>query len=122
MKGKLTISLTIGLICFLLTAVIFIQFKTISQTDITSIENMRDEEIRTEITKYKTRVEEITKKIEETKIKIEEYTSTIKQDQETTKLLEAELKQLKDLLGKNEVVRKRNNSYFRRYKRSTNNS
>lgn len=122
MKDKVTISLTIGFVCFLLTALIFIQFKTITQTDITLIENMRDEEVRTEITKYKTRIEEIVKKTEETKIKTIEYANTIKKDQETTKLLAIELKQLKDLLGKNDVYRKWSNSNLKRYKRSTNNS
>ncbi len=120
-KGKLTLAISIGLVCFLLTSVIFIQVKTISQTDITSIENMRYEEIRKEITKYKTRTEEINKKIAETKTKIEEYKNTIKKDQEVTSLLESELKQLEDLLGKNDVSRKWYNNNFKRYKKSTNN-
>lgn len=98
-KGKLTLAISIGLVCFLLTSVIFIQVKTISQTNITSIENMRDEEVRAEITKYKTRVEELDKKISETETKIEEYTTSIKSNDENSTLLENELKQSENLLG-----------------------
>ena len=42
-KGELTIIITIGLVVLIFTAVLFIQFKTINQTDITSIENMRED-------------------------------------------------------------------------------
>lgn len=103
MKGKITITITIGLICALLTAVIFIQFKTISQTDIISFENMREDELRTEIASFKTKIEDISKKINETNIKIEEYNQTITNDAEASKLLTAELKQSRDLLGTNDV-------------------
>ena len=69
-KGKITITVTIGLMVLILTTVIFIQFKTINQTDITSLENMREDELRTEISNFKQKSEEINKKIEETDSKI----------------------------------------------------
>ncbi len=103
MKGKTTIIITIGLICVLLTTVIFIQFKTISQTDITSIENMREDELRTEIASFKTKIEDISKKIIETQTKIDEYNTIITTNSKASELLASELKQSKDLLGINDV-------------------
>lgn len=52
-KGKITITITIGLVMLILTAVMFIQFKTVKQTDFTSLENMREDELRTGITNFK---------------------------------------------------------------------
>lgn len=103
-KGKKTITITIGLVCLILTAVIFIQFKTINQTDITSLENMREDELRSEISKYKTKVEEVESKLEEINLKIADYEETITTGKEASELLEQELKQSNDLLGNNEVT------------------
>ena len=102
-KGTTTITVTIGLTCLILTAVIFIQFKTINQTDITSLENMRKDELRTEISNFKQKAEEISKQIEETNLKISEYEETISTDKEASELLEKELEQQNNLLGKNDV-------------------
>ena len=55
-KGKLTMTITIGIMCLILSTVIFVQFKTINQTDITSLENMREDELRTEISNFKQKV------------------------------------------------------------------
>lgn len=102
-KGKITITITIGLMCLILTAVIFIQFKTINQTDITSLENMREDELRTEISNFKQKVEELTKQLEETNQKIAEYEETITTDKEASELLAKELEQQNNILGKNDV-------------------
>lgn len=102
-KGKITMTITIGLMVLILTAVIFVQFKTINQTDITSLENMREDELRTEISNFKQKVEEITKQLEETNQKIAEYEETITTDKEASDLLVKELEQQNNILGKNEV-------------------
>lgn len=103
-KGTITMTITIGLICLILTAVIFIQFKTINQTDILSLENMREEELRTEISNFKTKVQEVQKKLEETNLKISEYQETILTDKEASQLLVTELEQQNNILGKNNVT------------------
>ncbi|MDO5555707.1 MAG: DUF881 domain-containing protein [Clostridia bacterium] len=102
-KGKITITITIGLMILILTAVIFIQFKTIQSTDITSLENMREDELRTEISNFKQKVEEINKQIEETNLKIAEYEEIITTDKQASELLAKELEQQNNLLGKNDV-------------------
>ena len=69
-KGKITMTITIGLMCFVLTMVIFIQFKTISQTDIAQIETMREDELKTEIASVKTKYEEVLKQLEDSNSKM----------------------------------------------------
>lgn len=102
-KGQITITITIGLVVIILTAVMFIQFKTINQTDITSLENMREDELRTEIRNVKQKVEEVTKKIEETNAKIVEYEEVISSNKQASELLAKELEQQNNILGKNDV-------------------
>ena len=40
-KGKVTMTITIGIACFALALVMSMQFKIVNETDITSIETMR---------------------------------------------------------------------------------
>lgn len=102
-KGQITITITIGLVILILTAVIFIQFKTINQTDITSLENMREDELRTEISNYKTKIEEVNGQIEETNATILEYQEAINSDKEASEFIAKELEKQNNLLGKNDV-------------------
>lgn len=102
-KGKITITITIGMMCLILTMVIFIQFKTINQTDITSLENMREDELRTEISNFKKKIEEIRKQIQDTNTKIAEYEETISGNKEASEVLMKELEEQNNLLGKTDV-------------------
>jgi len=102
-KGETTITITIGIMFLILTMVIFIQFKTINQTDITSIENMREDELKDEISNFKQKNVELEKQIEETELKILEYEEIIMTDKEASDLLTKELEQQNNILGKNSV-------------------
>lgn len=102
-KGQVTITITIGLMFLILTAVIFIQFKTINQTDIVSLENMREDELRTEISTFKQKVEDLEKEIADTNSKIDEYQNAINSNKEASELLAKELEQQNNILGKNAV-------------------
>ena len=115
-KGKLTMTITLGLMCFVLTMVIFIQFKTISQTDITQIETMREDELKAEIASIKTKYEESLAALEDTNDKIEEYNETINTEKEASELLDKELEKSNDILGKNAVTGDRYNCNINRYK------
>lgn len=103
-KGKFTITITIGIMCFILTMLIFMQVKTISQTDISELELMRESELKTEITSLKTKYEEVVAKIKETNDKILEYEEAAIAGEEASELLEKELQETEDLLGKNAVT------------------
>lgn len=102
-KGEITITITIGLMCLILTAVIFVQMKTINQTDITSLENMREDELRTEISNFKQKIIEVEQQLNETNEKIKEYELVINTDKEASKILTEELEKQNNILGKNEV-------------------
>ena len=86
-KGKSTMTITIGLMCLILSTVIFVQFKTINQTDITSLENMREDELRTEISNFKQKITEIEDQLKETNLKIKEYEETINTDKQASEVL-----------------------------------
>lgn len=103
MKGKTTMTIIVGLICVILTSVMFMQFKTISKIDVTALENMQETELRNEITSWKTKCEEIEKKLEDTNIKIAEYTENINNNRKTSELLTKELNQLEGLVGLRDV-------------------
>ena len=103
-NGKLTITITIGLMCLILSTVIFVQFKTINQTDITSLENMREDELRTEISNFKQKITETDEQLKETNLKIREYEETINTDKQASEVLAKELEQQNNILGKNAVT------------------
>ena len=102
-KGKLTITITIGLVVLIFTAVLFIQFKTINQADILSIENMREDELKAEISSFKQKSEELSKQIEDTNTKIKEYNEAITTGKEASELLQKEIEEQNNILGKNKV-------------------
>lgn len=103
-KGKFTMTVIIGIMCFILTMLIFMQVKTISQTDVSELETMRESELKTEITTLKTKYEEVVAKIEETNDKILEYEEAAIEGKEAETLLQKELTETNDLLGKNSVT------------------
>ena len=102
-KGKIVMSISIGLSCFVLAMVMFMQFKVVNETDITSIENMRESELRAELSNWKEKYEDVNTRNEEVKKTIEEYTNKEKSDNETSKLLQKELEQINQELGKTDV-------------------
>lgn len=102
-KGKLTMTITIAVACFALAFVMTMQFKIVNQTDITAIENMRETELRTELANWKAKYEEAEAKYQETRAKIEEYKQTKQSNEETEKLVDAELQQVNMALGNTDV-------------------
>lgn len=101
---KIVMAITIGIVCVVLMAVMFAQFRTIEETDITGIETAREEELRTMIVSWKTKYEETTEQIAETKQKIREYYEKTASLEETKVLLDKELEQTNKLAGKTNVV------------------
>lgn len=102
-KGKIAMIITVGIVCFILALVMSMQFKVVQQTDITSIETMREAELRTELSNWKQKYEEVNKKYEETTGKVQEYKEKKQSDNETSTLLQEELQQLNMALGKTDV-------------------
>ena len=102
-KGKITMTITMVIACFALALVMSMQFKIASETDITSIENMREAEFRTELANWKSKYEEVEKKYEETSSKIDEYKQNKESNEDTEKLVDDELQQVNMQLGKVDV-------------------
>lgn len=102
-KGKITMTITIGIACFCLVLVMFMQFKIVNETDITSIENMKEAELRTELANWKSKYEEADQAYQEIQTKIKEYKETKQSNEETEKLVDAELEQINLSLGTTDV-------------------
>ena len=102
-KGKITMTITMVIACFALALVMSMQFKIASETDITSIENMREAEVRTELANWKSKYEVVNKKYEETSSKIDEYKQNKESNEDTEKLVDDELQQVNMQLGKVDV-------------------
>lgn len=102
-KGKMAMTITIGIACFALVTVMMMQFKVVNEIDITEIENMQEAELKTELANWKTRYEEIDAQYEETTQRIEEYKSDEVSNNEASQLVREELEQTNTLLGLTDV-------------------
>lgn len=94
-KGKLTMTVIIGLICFILVYIMFIQFRTVEKTDISGIENMRETELRESLSDWKIKQEEANKQLESINEKLEEYKQKIETNENATELLYDEIERCK---------------------------
>lgn len=103
-KEQTVMSVIIGIVCIVLIAVMFIQYKTVEETDITAIENMREAELRTALSEWKTKYEETTEKYREVQATKQEYIEKIESNEEASGLLEKELQQSNLLAGKTNVT------------------
>lgn len=97
-------TITIGLICFILTYVMFMQFKTVEETNITEIEMMTETELREKIASWRTKYEETSEKLTETNQKLAEYKSKRESNQEASELLDKELLQAQIIAGETDVI------------------
>lgn len=98
-KGKKTVAITIAIACFALTTVMFMQFKIVNETDVTSIEIMREEELRGELANWKQKYKEAEEQYQEKTSRLEKYKETQESEAESSKLIEKELSQVNMYLG-----------------------
>lgn len=103
-KGKITMIITIGIAFFALACIMTMQFKLVNETDITSIENMREEELQEQLANWKGKYEEIQEQYKEVKEKIQEYADNKESNIETSALVQHELEESELLLGKTDVI------------------
>lgn len=104
MKGKYIMTVSIGLVALILTMVMFTQFKTVYQTDITAIETMRETELRTELSDWKNKYEEVEARLQDTESKIAEYQSQISNSEESSNILENDLAETEEYLGYTKLI------------------
>lgn len=99
MKNRLVFAIIIGFTALIFTMVMFTQFKTVDQTDISAIETMREAELRAELSESKTKYKEIETKLEEVNSKIKEYESKIQSNEDASNLLIKEVSEAETYLG-----------------------
>lgn len=99
MKAKITLIISISCTALILSMVMFTQFKTIEETDITAIETMRETELRAELANWKQKYEEIETKIDERNEKITEYKTELENGANESNVLENEIKEAEGYLG-----------------------
>ena len=102
-KGKITMTIIIGIMCFILLYVMFMQFKIVNETDITSLRTKRDSELREELETWQSRYEDTSNQLEQAKANLDEYKNKIDDSQAAAELLDKELKQAELNLGKTDV-------------------
>ena len=90
-KEKVVMAITIGIACLTLMLVMFMQFKVVRETDITEIENMRESELRVELTNWREKYKELNARYEEVSKKVSEYQNEKESDEKTAQLLQTEL-------------------------------
>ncbi len=102
-KNNKIMAITIGIICFILVLTIFVQFKTVEETDISGIERMQETELKEALSQWKQKYEEANEKLEDTNEKIKEYSNQEQDKTKTSNLLQEELKNANMILGKTDV-------------------
>ncbi len=102
-RDKIIVSITVLFMCIILTCVIFMQFKTAWQTNLTDIKNMNEDELKSEILLWQNRYNEIDQKLKNRNQTIDEYESILQNNDETAKVIDKELHELEKLIGITDV-------------------
>jgi len=101
--NNLAVSIVMFIVCISFMSVMFMQFKTVEETAITDIENMREAELRKTLSEWKTKYEEAETQLEETNKKIAEYNEKIEKNEAASELIDEELEQSNLAVGKTDV-------------------
>ena len=102
-REKIAITITIGIAFFVLVMIMFMRFKIVYETDITSIERMREEDLQVELASWKSKYEETEKQYNETIETMKKYKEESSSDSQTKKNLQLELEKQKLMLGTTDV-------------------
>lgn len=102
-KNEIIMSVIIGGICIILLAVMFMQFRTIEETDITAIENMREAELRTAIAEWKSKYEEAQAGLDANQKSIREYQEKIEKEEQSFDLVDKDLAESNMKIGKTTI-------------------
>ena len=97
------VTVVIFIVCIVLVSVMMMQFRTVEQTDITEIENMRESELRAALADWKTKYEEVSTQLDDINARIAEYNTTIYDNEQASKLIDEELQESNILIGKTDV-------------------
>lgn len=102
--NNLAVSIVMFIVCVSFVSVMLMQFKTVEETDITDIENMREAELRKSLAEWKSKYEETSSSLEKTNQKIAEYQEKMEKNEATSELIDKELEQSNLVVGKTDVI------------------
>lgn len=99
MREKIIMTVTLGIICILLSSVMFLQFKSVQVIEESGVGVMRETELKSEYTSVKEKSDEIKLSLEETQKSIEEYKTQSTDNQGTLNLLKSDVAKANTDLG-----------------------
>lgn len=102
-KDKIIMTITIGVVCFLLTMIIFMKFKVAQETEETNLDSLQEAELRQELANWKSKYEDAKEKYDEISATLDSYKEGSSTDSKTRATLELELENLEMVLGKTNV-------------------
>lgn len=102
--NNLAVSIVMFIVCVSFVSVMLMQFKTVEETDITDIENMREAELRKSLAEWKSKYEETSSSLEKTNQKIAEYQEKMEKNEATSELIDKELEQSNLVVGRTDVT------------------
>lgn len=102
MKKK-GIGITLGIMCFVLVFALSIQIKTVEKSDSATLKTYREDELRTEVLKWKDKYDTIYEKFEENEKILEEYRNNAAQSGETNNAMKKELTEANAIIGLSDV-------------------
>ena len=104
MTKKVTTSIVLGIMCFALTLGIFVQAKTVKNSNMTVSQNYEENELRAEVLKYKERYDNKYKELEEAEKELEEQRKISTENNEELSSKEEEIKKGNKIIGLDEVT------------------
>ena len=102
-KGTYIMITTICIVGFILTMVIFMQFKVVQLSEEINVDIMQEAELRQELANWKNKYDETKSRYNEVKGTLESYKQESSTDNEKKETLEEELKVQEQQLGKTDV-------------------
>jgi len=101
--NKKQISITLGIMCFVLTIAISVQIRTMNDASSTVSQTLSDNGLRDEVLRWKEKYDNISEQLKTTEGKLEKVRQIATQDDSKAKAKEEELKKNNILLGLTEV-------------------
>lgn len=102
-KEKVKVALTLGITALIVALAIVLQLRAVKEYKSSNVEDLREDEIKTQIATYQSRYAEAQAQLEENQNKIEEYKAANDETEKSSTLLEKELSESEMLLGLTDV-------------------
>lgn len=113
MTNKKVISAILGIMCFALTYGIFVQIKTVNNSNSTVSQNYEENNLRAEVLRYKEKYENRFKDLERLDAELETHIDKATENNSELADAQEQIKKGNKINGMSEVKGPRNNSYIK---------